>query len=227
MGALKSDAALSADEIAFEAEEAGVCLSVTVNGATKRHVILRARHSGGQSPRDARVFDQLCKIIEGRPLQEAADHGAIYTAEALPGDCATVPGIGTPHNAGPPFRLAERLMRKIHALARERFHVEDRENTWYSQPRSEWLAMNEAAQAAQVKPIVADSLRRQGLSENDAWICRIERGTRITIAFSNQVSYAQKPKLLMELERRLRRETGDPLELFMDEMKDGNKIRRL
>ena len=58
-------------------------------------------------------------------------------------------------------------------------------------------------------------------------ICRIERGTRVTIAFGEAVSYAVKPKLMMTIEQRLRRKTGDPLELFMQDMKDANKIRRL
>jgi hypothetical protein len=59
------------------------------------------------------------------------------------------------------------------------------------------------------------------------WISRIERGTRVTIAFADGVPYAVKPTLMMMLERRLRKETGIPLELFMEEMKDVNKIRRL
>jgi hypothetical protein len=213
--------------IAFAAEEAGVRLSVTVDGGTKRQVVLNAQGSGSGNSLERRVLDRLCKIIEGRPLQEAAEHGVIYTLEALAEDCAPVTGIRTPRNAGPAFALAERLIRRIHASAREHFQVDYRENGWYTNPSAEWLAASEAEQAGNIKPILADLLCIKGLTENDAWICRIERGTRVTISFGDAVSYALKPGLIMELERRLRLETENPLELFMDEMKDSNKIRRL
>jgi hypothetical protein len=78
-----------------------------------------------------------------------------------------------------------------------------------------------------IKPFMADVLRAHGLMEEDAWISRIERGRRLTIAFGDKVAYAIKPRLMLVLERRIRHETGDPLEFFMEEMKDANSIRRL
>jgi hypothetical protein len=87
--------------------------------------------------------------------------------------------------------------------------------------------MDETTQANAIKPIVARFLRAQGMGEDDIFISAIDRGTRVTVAFSERVSYAAKPKLMMQLEQALRHETGDPLELFMEEMKDANRIRRL
>lgn len=213
--------------MSFTATEDGVLLSVAVDGDSSRLIVREARHEGACEPASRRVLDALCALIVGRPLQEAADHGAIYAIEALPEVGAQVSGIRTPRNAGPAFALAERLLRKVHAAARQQLQIGHRENGWYVRPTSSWLSMDEAAQAAAIKPIVADFLVGARLGVGAVWISRIERGTRVTIAFADEVSYAVKPKLMMMLEQRLRRETGSPLELFMDEMKDVNKIRRL
>jgi hypothetical protein len=214
-------------EISFEAEEVGVCLAVTVNNAPNRYVVLQARHTGSRNPPEKRVLDRLCQIIVGRPLQEAADHGIIYACAALPDDCAPVEGIRTPQNAGPSFVMAERLIRKIHEQARVHFMIGHRDNGWYVRPSSAWLQLDEAEQADRIRPIIAAFLRGKGMAEGVIFITRIERGTRITIAFENVVSYMMKPRLMMELEQHIRREAGDPLELFMEEKKDANKIRRL
>lgn len=213
--------------LTFSGAKGAVRLTVGVDGGSSRLIVREANHEGAADALTARVLDKLCAIIVGRPLQEAADHGAVYTTAALPEDCAPVNGIRTPRNAGPAFALAERLMRQVHAAAREHFNIGHRENAWYLRPNADWLSKDEPAQAVAIKPIIADFLKANGLLDDDIFISRIERGTRVTIAFSENVTYKTKPKLMMSLEQQLRRETGNPLELFMDEMKDANKIRRL
>jgi hypothetical protein len=215
-----------APEVTFVAQEGGIQLSFTVD-ASRRQIVRGASHTGATDAQTIRVLGQLCGIVVGRPLQEVADHGVIYTAAALPEDCAPITGIRTPRNAGPAFALAERLVRLIHADALKHFNVGHRENAWYIRASADWLAKNEIEQASVLKPLIADFLSTNGLTDSDIWICGIERGTRVTIAFSEAISYSLKPKLMMEIEQRLRQETGDPLELFMEEVKDANKLRRL
>jgi hypothetical protein len=209
----------------FLAEESGVRLTVEVDGP--RLTVISASFGGARDAGEHRVFERFSSLIIGKPLQEAADHGALYTATSLPDDCAPVEGIRTPRNAGPAFALAERLIRDIHAAARERFTATSRDNNWYPGPSAAWLAKSEVEQAALIKPFIADAMRGCGLPVDDAWISRIERGRRLTIAFADTVSYTLKPGLMMGLERRLRREMGEPLEIFMEDMKDANAIRRL
>lgn len=211
----------------FVGSEGGIRLSIGVSGSNSRLIVREARHEGAADALTTRVLDTLCQLVVGRPLQEAADHGAIYVTAALRNDCAPINGIRTPRNAGPAFALAERLVRQAHAAARQHFNVEHRENAWYVRPKAKWLSMAESAQVNAIKPIIARFLSANQLDTDDIFISRIERGTRVTVAFSEGVSYAVKPKLIMLLEQQLRHETGDPLELFMDEMTDANKIRRL
>lgn len=220
------EAVAGGGEAHFAAEEAGIRLSVTVDVATQRLMIRQARHSGADAGMQRDVLEAFCATVEGRPLQEASDHGLMYVLEKVPG-VPKVAGILSPRNAGAPFLLAERLIRKTHADACKHFNIEHRENHWYIRPTAEWLAKGEADQAAVLKPIFAKYLRGNGFAEGDMWITRIERGTRITVAFTDAVSYARKPKLMMSLEVHLREVTGHPLELFMDELKDANKLRRI
>ena len=149
-GALPSKTAL------FSAEDAGVRLCVTVDAGSNRLIVLEAHHEGASDAVTKRALDSMCGLVVGRPLQEAADHGAIYAMAALPGDCAAVSGIRTPHNAGPAFGLAERLIRKAHAAARSQLNIGHRENAWYLRANTDWLGKDEtgpmpAAEAATEK----------------------------------------------------------------------------
>jgi hypothetical protein len=211
----------------FTGSEGAIRLSIGVDTGSDSLIVRDARHEGVTDASTRRALDKLCTIVVGRPLQEAGDHGAIYAADALPADRAPVRGIRTPRNAGSDFVLAERLLRQVHASARQHFNIGHRENGWYLRPSANWLAQDETAQASSIKPIIASFLRTNGLRDGDIFISRIEGGTRVIVGFSEHVIYRMKPKLMMTLEQQLRRETGNPLELFMDEMKDANKIRRL
>ena len=217
----------SAVVTAFTFEQDNAKLKVTVDTNSSGLIIREARYTSPDEPSVTRVLEKLCDLIVGRPLQEAADHGVIYVMSVLPGDCVAVDGIRLPRNAGPAFALAEQLIRGVHATALSSLGMQRRESGWYVRPGSAWLAKDEAAKADVLKPIIADFLHARNLAEDEIWISRIERGSRVTIAFGDGISYAAKPELTLALERRLRREAGTPLELFMEEMKDANKIRRL
>jgi hypothetical protein len=75
--------------------------------------------------------------------------------------------------------------------------------------------------------VLAPAVAEAGFGPDDAWIADIERGFRVVVAFAAGVAPAAKPGFLMRLERRMRAATGQRLELYMDEMKDQNRIRRL
>jgi hypothetical protein len=220
--------ALDAKEVLdIEAVEGSVRLRVGVDVASSRLIIRHAGYEGAADDLTRRALDRLCAIIVERPLQEAADHGVIYAAAAAPEDCAPVDGIRTPRNAGASFVLAEKLLRQVHTKVCNDLNIGHRENAWYLRPSQGWLAQDEKTQANLIKPIIVDFLRANGLDEDAVFICRIERGNRVTVGFSEHVSYTIKPTIMLWLEKLLRRETGHPLELFMDEMKDANRIRRL
>lgn len=213
--------------LAITAEQSGVRLEVTLTVAPSSSTIATAGHHGARTEQERQVLDELCRVIAGRPPQEAAEHGTLYVMKALPQLCAKVSGIVTPRNAGAEFGLAERLIREIATKARAQLNEKQLKNLWYERASRGWRDKTEADQAVAAKPILAALLGDSGFGSDDAWISRIERGTRLTIDFSPSVSYASKPTFMMQLEKRLRSAIGEPLEVFLDEVKDANKIRRL
>lgn len=215
------------EELVFRAVEDGITLSVTVAVGPDGLIVRRASHSGGRTAEERQVFDCLCANIKDRPLQEAAEHGAIYTLEQLLPLANLPQGIRLPRNAGRPFALAERLIRTIDLALREQLKKQCGENYWYPRPSAMWLKMSAVQQIDFLKPLVNEFLLGVGLNVDAAQVSRIEKRIRITIAFRSDVSSAAKPQLLMALERKLRDATESPLELFMEEKVDANQIRRL
>jgi hypothetical protein len=209
----------------LEAAEEGTRLQVVV----KRGKILRAAHQGAEDPAARAVLDVFCQTIEGLPLQEAADHAGHHMVARLRNgvDTRPVPGILTPWNADPLFHPPIRLLRRILADHRERHGIESLENFWNPTISKDWLRLDEGAQCARLEAMLADFLAEQGLVEGDMQVVGVERNIRVLLAISGDLDYRRKPSLLLAFERKLRAATGDRLEVFAEEMKDDNKLRRL
>ncbi len=214
-----------ADEELLEAAEEGTCLQLVV----RRGKILRAGHQGAEDPATRAILDVFCRTVEGLPLQEAGDHAGHHVIHRLRNgvDTTPVPGILTPRNAGTLFQLPVRLLRLILADYRARHGIESVENFWNPTISKDWLRLDEPAQRARLAPILADFLCEEGLSEGDMQVVGVERNIRVLLAFAAGLDYRRKPSLLLAFERRLHAATGDRLEVFAEEMKDDNKLRRL
>ena len=225
--ALCRDGALEAADGAerLTAVENGVSLQLLV----RRGKILRAGHEGAGDPAQRAVLDVFCQVIEGLPMQEVADHGGHHVVARLRDpDCAsTVRGILTPWNADPLFHLPIRLLRAAHADYRAGHETRSVENFWNPTISKAWLRLDEAAQIARLESILSGFLVENGLEAGDARVVGVENNIRIVLAFAESVAYDRKPPLLMDFERRVRAATGDRFEVFAEEMKDSNRIRRL
>ena len=80
---------------------------------------------------------------------------------------------------------------------------------------------------ARLNDALARFLSDAGLKEGDLKIVDIDRYQRVSILFGEGLEISKKPKLLFDLEHMMRNETGERIELFVVEMKDLNRIRRL
>lgn len=198
-------------------------------GAAPSWTVRAARHSGTRNEALQRLLDVFCHAIEGLPLREAADHGAIHALERLRQESSSlaIRGIVTVRSAGSGFLVCETLIRGVLHEHERRSGPVPIQNFWNPPLSEAWRRMDAAARLATLKPIVGEFLAAAGLGENDLWLVRIERMARIVVGFGAAVSLNQKPILLRKLESAIRRKTGDRLELYMEEMKDDNTIRRL
>lgn len=209
----------------LEASENGARLQLAV----RRGKILRAAHDGTDDPAQRAVLDVFCRVVEGLPMQEAADHAGHHVIACLrdPDAPSPVPGILTPRNADPLFGLPVRLLRAAHADHRGRHGIRSVENFWNPTVSKDWLRLDEDGQMARLEPILSEFLAENGLDSGALRLVGIENNIRIVMAFAEHIGYDRKPPLLMDFEVKVRAATGDRFEVFAEEMKDINKIRRL
>lgn len=211
------------------ASENGITLEVRLEKQGSHVVVIEARHQGAGDDLQRGVLEVFCTSIEGLPLREAADHGAIHALATLRGDplSRSVGGILMPRSAGTAFTCCERLIRAI--LARYLVKAGERRaaNFWNAPLSKAWRERSDDERIALLEPVMKRFRVDHRLSDEDIWITAVEKTRRIVIGFGAGVDYHIKPALLMALELDIRRETGDQLELFMSEAKDSNPIRRL
>jgi hypothetical protein len=221
--------AAGGEGLVYGAVEAGVTLQIRVTKQRNQWIVAEARYSGADPAPLRGVIEVFCRCIEGVPLREAADHGAIYALERLRADTLArpVPGILTPRSAGAAFPWCERLIRAILAEFALKQGERDTTNFWNPAFSASWRAGTDAERIVRLQPALGRFRASRGLSAADIWIAGIEKTRRVIVDFGPNVGYRDKPVLLMRLEAEIRRDTGDRLELFMAEAKDDNPIRRL
>lgn len=225
------DAAAMSRARLYSATDAGVTLSVwLVRGRTGWQVAeARYRLAENATPELKGTLETFCHAIEGLPLQEAADHGTIHTCERLREAVAEplVEGIHTPRALGAAFARCDRLIRSILAQYRSATGDQETRNFWNPALSQDWRLKTIEQRMEILRPIMEDFCTSQGGARSDMWIARIEKMRRVVIDFDNAVDSARKPALLRGLERAIRHATGERLELYMEELKDNNGIRRL
>lgn len=215
--------------VLYRANDDDVYLAVRVGGPAGRQIVEEARHSGASDPLVLGTLDVFCQVIEGLPLQEAADHGSIHALERIRGDSLAMPveGILTPRSAGGAFSLCEHLIRDILAQHQAATGDKTTQNFWNPPLSASWRAKSADERLAALQPLVSRFVADNNLNAGDLQITEIEKARRIVVKFGSGLRHEQKPILLMQFERHVRRATGDRLEVYMEEMKDNNQIRRL
>lgn len=189
-------------------------------------VVTKAGFSGARSPVLQAVMVALTDLLPGLTVQEAADHGAIHLVGLLRETITArpVPGIVLPVCADPMFAWIEALLRRLRAGW-------DNSNTLNLYDRAlspAWLAMTPAERMAKVAPVVADLAREQGLQDGAMVVVSADdlHPSRISLQLP-PVHADEQYRLLILAERVIRQKIDPRLEVFVEELKDKNKSRRL
>jgi hypothetical protein len=103
----------------------------------------------------------------------------------------------------------------------------DTANFWNPPLSAEWRSKSDVERIATLQAITTKFSAARGLTPNALRVVEIDKTRRVIVEFGPEVSYLDKPEILMRLEMDIRQTTGDRLELFMAEAKDSNTIRRL
>ncbi len=173
---------------------------------------------------DKAFLDALARALKGKGLREARDHGVQYAYASLQNGAVPVKGIVIPANYSETSRAAVKALRKAIDEAEQpnpadwNFEDHGLSDAWRKIPTDE--------RSRRLETMIGAYLKESGLA-NAATVTEIDQYDRVFVQFSDDFPGEKKPSALMQLERYVRGETGERIELFVSELKDNNRIRRL
>ncbi len=175
---------------------------------------------------DAAFLATLSQHLKGMSLREARDHGVQYACAALiaAGKGARVAGIVIPGNYSETSRAAAKALRAAIDTA-----TPSKPADWNFEDHGisdAWRQISSEERTRQLEALFKEHLQKSNLP-GAVLVTDIDQYDRVFIQFDEGFSVAQKPPVLMQLERYVRQATGERIELFVSEMKDSNRIRRL
>jgi hypothetical protein len=202
---------------------------VTLSARLDQHqFVLAAAHDGASG--DVRLaLDVMCSTMIGRPLQEAAEHGAIRLEAALrdPVQRPPLAGIINPTAAAPFFGPIEQLVRALFETYIRDNRARPKINVYVDCPHPAWTLLSPEMQLQGVSATIRSALVAAGVRSDDARVTAIEHNDKVMIVFRESISALEKGCLALALERALTAKCDPTLQVFLVDLKDGNAARRL
>ncbi len=213
------------DEV-VEVEIDGVRLSALID--RDGYVIREAAHAGATDRLQRAALDRLCDIVAGLPVQEAAEHAGIRLEYELRDTTVAPPvaGIVQPENVDPIFRLPVALCRALMRACAETAGLHRGENFFDAPPAESWARMSHDARLKALRDEIDRVCRDRGWPADDVEIVEVKDLVKVTLAFHGMLAASDKQPVIWRLERAFKR-LERSVHVFMDELKDQNKIRRL
>lgn len=225
-GALKdSPSGTLALSSSFEGSQLLLAIDVETNK------IKAARFSSNESPEIKALLELFCELIEGLPVQEAADHGIIKLEYSLR-DTSRKPkvsGIITPLNADPIFAIPTQLIRKLYQDFKDKIGYKEGVNFYDPMPSAEWLALSEEQKIEKAQDFANKFVASSPWKGAEISVMSVQGqgDTRVFCSVQGELSPAEKAKLLLNLELSMRHNLERRMEVFVEEKKDSNSKRRL
>ena len=192
------------------------------------HVVQRAT---SQAPDEARglLLSELCRVVQGLPLLEACYHGALRLEHRLrpAAQGRPVSGIVLPRAVHPYFALVDDLLRAALAEYRKLADFQVTQSQHDDRPASAWLSASADERSQQLEVALAEILPGLGLQAADVGVVSIRYDVRVELGLGEAWKKVDQPRLVMALERELQARVDSRLEVYVQELKDKNQLRRL
>ena len=213
----------------------GVTVSFSQDSCTLELQVAGDEHvvvgSSVQAPDELRqsLLGELGRLVTGLPLLEACYHGALRLEHRLRPASLGRPlsGIVLPRAVHPHFALAEDLLRGVLANYRKLSGFDVTRGQYDDRPRAEWLAASLEERKHRLEVALGELLPSLGLAAADVAVVSIRYDVRVELGLSEAWKKLDQPRLVMALERELQARVDPRLEVYVQELKDKNQLRRL
>ena len=118
-------------------------------------------------------------------------------------------------------------MREARRIARVEHGLASITNEYDLVPGSIWRDADEAARRRMLTGAISVLAVEQDFIAEDVVVIAIEHGVRVVIGFEGALAGADKQALLMAIEAGIKELVDRRLEIYLEELKDKNKLRRL
>lgn len=210
----------SAGQIAVAANEGPCELTAVID--SKSTLVHQAGFRCPADPVARGLLESLCRAMEGRPIQECADHATIAVEYTLRDKTAAGPvvGIVTPENADPAFQLPQTLVRRLLAEFRSISGYADTTNFFDRPARPAWVRLSEQERLGQ---IAAAFSRHPDAAEIE--LVKMEGLRRVVVRSKSALPSHQMQQSLVRLETHLRQTVEPTLQLTTQVRIDANVLR--
>lgn len=206
----------------IEGYDDGVSLTLAVDPGSLR--VVHAGFAGATDHVEFGVLEALCTIVEGLPVVEAADHGVIRLEDKLREGRAPVDGIVTPRAVAGAFDRPHALLRDALTELRALVPGLERTSSYDAGPAPGWRVLDRAERHAEVERVLGAFTLAHGLEPDSFALVAIEFDVRLVF---RAAPHPRLAALTMTLERTIRGEIDARLEVYLEEIRDRNKLRRL
>ena len=192
---------------------------------------------------DHLLLTGLCEVLGSfsinLPYKEFFEHGMLKVMHKLVEETKNfkIDGILLANNLGPEFVIMNNL------IASTKFKFEDHSNLMFndfnninfydSPPKEIWLEKTKADREKNLFEMISFFEKNNNLQENSILFLKIDNDLnnwpiRIYVSIDeDKINILSKPKYIRELEEFLRKKLDNKLQIYYEESKDQNKIRRL
>jgi hypothetical protein len=205
--------------ILVSVEWEGVTLELLVRGSNHQ---VAAAAFGGATGAQRGLLESLCRVMEGRPIQECADHAVIAVERELrdPAVAPPVRGLLTPENADPSFALLQSLVRRLRTDYAEKTGFVSTVNFYDARPSEPWRRLSDDQRMEKLN----EALGKWGWAGR-LRILEIAEQKRVVVGFSGNLTSGEQQEALVKLEEKLRHELEPTLQLLTQAKSDTNVVR--
>ena len=191
--------------------------------------VRQAGYDGQLSIPQRGALEALCEEVIGRPVIEASQHGAIRAEFRLREhrDLRPVMGIVLPQNSHPVIGLLARLTQKLHLACTEQLQWRDTENEFFPGLSADWIDLESTKKIRAIQDAIDSFQDEHQLHDISMECSEIQFNIRVLVSMEGPISAQRKAEIAFSLEREIRDQVDPRLELYLEELKDRNSIRRL